>query len=242
MTSSADRPRRAAAAFAAAALLAAVLAATAAGSPPAGPAAADGVPAALAGRVRALVAAKWALAPAEIEIEWGTAPPGLDAEAAVELAGRGADGWFHAVCGEGAGRSALRLRAGVRETVRVSVRPLAAGERLAAQDVRDTLRLRWGPPRPAEATPQEGWEVRRPVAAGETLAWPAVAPPPVIAAGEPVEMVWRRGPVRVSLEGVAAHAARRGENVRIRVGNRPGSRTGIALAPGLVGLATGERR
>jgi flagella basal body P-ring formation protein FlgA len=74
------------------------------------------------------------------------------------------------------------------------------------------------------------------------VARPAVAPPPLVAAGEPVRMVWRQGGVNIVLEGIALNGARRDEVVRARVQGRSGRLAGRAIAPGVVELGTGGIR
>ena len=81
----------------------------------------------------------------------------------------------------------VRVRAGVYDTAYVAARALRAGTRLRPGDVREELRLRWGPPRgEAVSPPGHGWEVRRPLIVGDELIWPAVSSPPVVHAGAEV--------------------------------------------------------
>jgi flagella basal body P-ring formation protein FlgA len=63
----------------------------------------------------------------------------------------------------------------------------------------------------------------------------------VIAVGDPVQFVWGRGGVQVSIRGVALNAARPGEPVRARAPGRAGSLTGTATAPGLAMLVGAPR-
>jgi flagella basal body P-ring formation protein FlgA len=197
---------------------------------------------ALEERVAARIAAVWGVPAAALGLWWG-AFPGRGAPSAddsVRVCGNGADGWF--VVELGAGRRAVRVRAGLEDTVVVAARPLASGARLEAGDLVSAVRMHWGPPAPRAARPGEGWEVRRPLAAGEVAARPAVAPPPLVAAGEPVRMVWRQGGVNIVLEGIALNGARRDQVVRARIQGRSGRLAGRAIAPGVVELGTGGIR
>jgi flagella basal body P-ring formation protein FlgA len=125
----------------------------------------------------------------------------------------------------------------------VAARALPRGAALQAGDLRAEARTAWGPPaRTPEQTPAPGWELRRPVAAGQSLAWPASAPPPLVRAGEPVRVEWRRGAVTVATSGVAQNAARAGETVRVRVPGRLGRLQGSATGPGTVTLVDGGGR
>ncbi|MBK7367729.1 MAG: flagella basal body P-ring formation protein FlgA [Candidatus Eisenbacteria bacterium] len=65
--------------------------------------------------------------------------------------------------------------------------------------------------------------MRRPIRANDLVAVPSVAPPPFVVAGEPVRFEWRSGDVEVSVMGIALNSARRGEQVRARLEERPGA-------------------
>jgi flagella basal body P-ring formation protein FlgA len=229
--------RSSASALLLAALLAAPSVGRAAASPP------DGaiLPPALAARVAACVAERWDVPADAVRLACGRGTVAATAESPLRLAGRGTDGWFTLVLDPGASATALRLRAGVERTVWVAARPLAAGQRLEAADLRAEPRVRWGPPAPDGEAPGPGWEVRRALAPGEPLARPAVAPPPLVASGEPVRLVWERAGVQVAVAGVALNSARRGESVRVRVEGHPERLTGIAIAPGIATLHDGGK-
>lgn len=213
-------------------LIAALAAPMAVGSP---------APPGLCDRVAGEIAARWQVPAERIVLEWGRLPAGpLEVGPTPRLSGRGVDGWFVVQLGQGEATSAVRVRAGVRDTAVVAARALASGERLVLADVRCELRPRWGPPAASTSPrPGPGWEVRRPLAAGEEITWPSAVAPPVIAAGAPVEMVWTRGSVRVSVTGIALHAARLGETVRVRLEGQ--QRVGTAVGPGLASLTRGEK-
>jgi flagella basal body P-ring formation protein FlgA len=157
-----------------------------------------------------------------------------------QLAGRGLHGWFTAVLRPaGPDAVALRVRAGVIRTVPVAARDLPAPGRLAASDVRREARVQWGAPMPGDLEVGPGWEVRRPVAAGEELAPPAVAPPALVVAGQPITLRWQRGAVEVTLPGTALHTARAGETARATVPGRPGRLEGRVTGPGTITLGGG---
>jgi len=203
------------------------------------------VPAPLSARVAEAVARAWRVPADAVRLAWPRtpAPAGLDPEAPLRLTGRGLDGWFAVVLRPGdAEATAFRVRAGVEDTVVVAARPLAAGALITADDLRLEPRPHCGPPSGERAArPEPGWEIRRPLATGEIVAWPAVAAPPLVATGRPVQFVWERGGVLVSVRGMALHSARRGDVVRARVDGRPGRLSGTVTAPGTAVLEGGTR-
>lgn len=204
----------------------------------AGPAAAQtvvpepAVPEALAARVAQAVGDAWAADAAGIVLEWGRRTGGpLETDTPFKLLGRGDDGWFVVTFSPaGAHAEAVRLRAGVRDSIPVAARAVRAGARLVPEDIVLAARHAWGPPA-RHVRPGPGWEVRRALAAGDPLTGSAVVPPSVVNAGDPVRFVWARGGVSVAVEGVALNAARIGEPVRGRVEGRTGPLNGIVTGP-----------
>lgn len=207
---------------------------------------AAGVSRPLAARVTARLADAWRVPAEQLRLEWGTVAgedaPGDDAP--FRVLGRGEGGWFVVVFHPADSAAvAVRLRAGIEFPVAVATRPLAGGARIGEGDLREELRVRWGrPPADALVTPAVGWEVRRPVRAGEVVTPPAVATPPLVRAGEPVRLEWLSGGVQVSVVGIALNTARAGETVRARLEERPARLTGTVTAPGTAVLATGGGR
>ena len=126
---------------------------------------------------------------------------------------------------------------GARDTILVARHDLARGVAITHADV-DTV-ISTAPARgsrPGERGPITGWLTRRVIRAGEPLQAPAVEPPPLIARGARVTVVWETAGLRVTREGTAVGAAHRGERVVVRV---DGARrlTGIASAAGIVTVA-----
>jgi flagellar basal body P-ring formation protein FlgA len=78
-----------------------------------------------------------------------------------------------------------------------------------------------------------GWVTRRAIRAGEPLREPAVAPAPVIRAGEPVEAIWRQGGLELRVRGVALANAVAGQRVAVRLDTRR-RLEGTAAGPGQV--------
>lgn len=200
----------------------------------------------LAARVAARLADLWDVPATEIRLAWGRSTdagsPGGDAP--FRVVGAGAGGWFVVVFHPAESTAvAVRVRAGVERPVMVATRPLGSGGRIAAGDVREEVRVHWGSPRPdSSQVPAEGWEVRRAIRKGEVVAPPAVSPPPLVLAGEPVRLEWVSGGVQVSVVGIALNSARRGETVRARLEERPARLSGTVTAPGIAVLASGGRR
>jgi flagella basal body P-ring formation protein FlgA len=199
----------------------------------------------MAAGVSAWLAREWGVSERAVRLEWGRPSGALPGGALpFRVTGRGVAGWLVVVF-DPSGRSAVavRLRAGVEDTVLVAARPLVAGTLLGPADVRPESRVCWGPPTPpSESRPGPGWEVRRALATGEALARPAVAPPMLVVAGEPVRLVWTEGAVQISVVGIALNGARQGEPVRARVEGRSDRLAGTATAMGTVAISSGGDR
>jgi flagella basal body P-ring formation protein FlgA len=189
----------------------------------------------LAARVAEAVARSWAVDTTGLVLSWGSGALGdLPDASGFRLLGNGDGGWY-AVTFEPRGRPpvAVRLRVGVTVPRLVAARALRPGMTLVEGDLRAEPHVQWGPPLADLAPrPAAGWLVRRAVAAGEALVPPRVAPPPVIAAGQPVRVHWSEGNVSVALEGTALNDAVVGETVRVRTGRRTGVLIGTVVAPG----------
>jgi flagella basal body P-ring formation protein FlgA len=100
--------------------------------------------------------------------------------------------------------------------VAVAAHALARGEVLSADDIelRDTATTR------AMVDTNQivpGWVTRRAIAAGEVLRAPAVVPPVVVAANQPVEVEWQDQNIRMTVRGIAARNASMGERVTVRM-------------------------
>lgn len=203
------------------------------------------ISATLAGRIAASIADVWQVESDVVHLEWGALQldrPLLD-DVPFRVVGRGTDGWF-AVVFESNDRAtvAARVHAGVEDTVVAATRPLTSGTRLQAGDYERTVKVQWGPPRSNSAVlPGVGWEVRRGIASGTELTTPAVTEPYAVTVGAPVQLVWQRGSVEVSVSGVAMNAARIGDRVKARLDGRSGRVNGIVTAPGVAKILGGNR-
>lgn len=147
--------------------------------------------------------------------------------------------------------------------VAVAARPIARGAVLEGADIAmvpDTLRAyrerpagatngavnggagAWqatGPAADAANAPvQPGWVARRPIAAGEPLRAPAVAPPVAVRYGQAVRCVYRTEGLAVTVAGTAVADAPVGARVAVRVeGNGRARRLeGTVIGPALVQL------
>ena len=200
----------------------------------------------LAARVAARIADSWRVPVGQVRLLWGhSSGAGSPAdETTFRVLGRGEDGWFVVVFDPAASAAvAVRVRAGVERPVMVASRSLPAGSRLTDGDLREEMRVHWGvPASDSVLAPAAGWEVRRLLAAGEVVAAPAVAAPPLVFAGQPVRMEWQRGGVEVSVMGIALNSAHRGETVHARLEERPARLTGTVVAPGTAVLVAGGAR
>lgn len=200
---------------------------------------------ALEARVAERIADAWKVPVHCLRVQWGRSSSGESpsADAAFKVMGRGEGGWYVVVFDPAdAHATAVRVRAGVEQPVMVAARPLRAGTRIAAGDLVEEVRVHWGAPaQDSTLTPMPGWEIRRPIATGEVVMAPAVLPPPLVVAGEPVELQWLSGGVQVSVVGIALNSASQGETVRARIEERPARLTGTVTAPGRAVLAGGRR-
>lgn len=88
--------------------------------------------------------------------------------------------------------------------------------------------------------PVAGWVTRRLISEGEPLREPAVAPPPLIKAGDAVQVVYREGSMELRVAGRAMNAAVAGGRVTVRVDTERRFE-GVATAAGLVRLDTPSR-
>lgn len=207
------------------------------------------IPQGLRDLARARVAELWGIAEDRIVMEWGAPSTPISSASPFDLRliGRGKDGLFTAALqprdNPATRLLTARIRAGVMDTVIVATRAVNSGELLGCEDMTQEARVVWGPPAKTRyERPREGWEVRRSVAAGEALLWPAVQPPRAIEAGEAVRLFWARGGVRIEVEGVALNSARIGETVRARVAGRRDRLAGTVTAPGSAVLFAGGDR
>ena len=200
----------------------------------------------LAERVIGRIAEQWQVAPESVCLKWGRgaeAIPPIE-ETEFRIVGKGSDGSFAVVFDRSNGEAvAVRVRAGIQDTVMVASHPIDAGSLIGEADLRSEVRLAWGVPwADRVGPPGPGWEVRRRLEAGEIAIWPAVLPPSLVVAGEPVRMEWTRGAVMISVTGLALNSARRGEIVQARVSGRRGRLNGIATAAGKAVLVIGGIR
>jgi flagella basal body P-ring formation protein FlgA len=204
------------------------------------------LPRALAHRVATRLADLWRVPVGDVRLAWGLSSGAAAPEegAPFRVLGDGAGGWFVVVFHPSDSSAvAVRMRAGVERPVMVAARPLRAGGAIAAGDLREEVRVHWGAPlSDSLVLPGVGWEIRRPVRTGEVVTPPAVTAPPLVVAGEPVRFEWRSGDVEVSVMGIALNSARRGEQVRARLEERPARLTGTATAPGIAALGAGGTR
>lgn len=200
----------------------------------------------LAERIAGRIAEHWQVAPEVVCLKWGRGAEAIPpvAETEFRVIGRGTDGSFAVLFNRPGGEAlAVRVRAGVRDTVMVAAHPVDAGCLIGEADLRPEVQLSWGVPRADRfGLPGPGWEVRRRLEVGEVAVWPAVLPPPLVTAGEPVRMEWTSGAVLISVTGTALNSARGGEMVQARVSGRRGRLNGIATAAGTATLSMGGIR
>lgn len=204
------------------------------------------IPEGLESRVISAVAAMWSVSEEQLEVEWGTIV-GEDAALSTDAEFRllpGTRGAFVVEFRKADGSPlAVRLRAGVLDTVVVAARPLAVGATLQEQDLSFAQRSRWGPPGESSApVPEAGWVVRRAVASGDILEEPTVQRPLLVRPGSRVTLVWQRNSVRVSVVGSAINGGALGDEVRVRLDDRHGRVRGVVTGEGVARLTSGGKR
>lgn len=107
-----------------------------------------------------------------------------------------------------------------------AARDLERGHMLSAADIR-------AEPTDPRALQLVGWVTRRTIRAGEPLRAPAVAPPPLVRAGETVSVRLVAAGITVARDGTAMMAGALGDRVRIRFGGQH-SLTGVVAGPSTV--------
>jgi len=193
-------------------------------------------------QAREIVAAKWNVAPTDLQLEWGRPRNGetLPAGSGIELLGGGRSGHWIAsfsIPGSEAEKTTVALRAGVILNQPVARIPLSRGDILEAQHIEYQPAVQWGPPA-SEPTPVEpGWVAQRPIGIGDQLSTPAVRPPLLVFSGRPVQIIWSSGALKISLQGEAVGSAALGEQVFVRTdeGHRM---AGIVTGPATVLLSS----
>jgi flagellar basal body P-ring formation protein FlgA len=118
-----------------------------------------------------------------------------------------------------------------------AARDLPRGHTLTAEDIGRAEGARRGTD--GEAAVGPGWVTRRGIREGEPLREPAVAPPPVVRAGETVEVIWRQGGMELRARGTALGSAVAGQRVAVRLDTRR-RLEGTAAAPGQVLVSRSE--
>lgn len=191
-------------------------------------------PPAVVSEATALVASTWDTDPESLVLDWGRLPslPDSLTNASFRLGGSGRNGWFVLTITPNDGRPvAITLRAGIPQRLPVATTALTVGRQITDADRTWEERVAWGAPSASTSVDPVGWDVRRPIAAGDVLAAPVVRAPLLISAGDPVTFVWTQGRVRMERIAPAQAAARAGDLVRAQVGEA--RLVGRVVAPGV---------
>lgn len=119
----------------------------------------------------------------------------------------------------------------------VAARRIARGTILRAADItiaRVPMRIdAFGIARPDTTPVTPGWIARRVIQRGEVLRSPAVAPAPLVAAGQPVQFTYLQDGLELTLDGVAPVAGSLGDTIPVRLGARRRV-TGVVAGPARV--------
>lgn len=201
------------------------------------------VPAPVARRVTQLVSQRWQVPASRVRLVWrgvadvaraDTAGAGLEL-----LPGQEGGGWFTLVVPVRAPAGVVRwsVRAGVAEHALVAAHDLPRRAAIGVGDAVDSVIVRWGAPNRTVAA-QMGWVTHRPVRAGEVLDAPTVEPPPLIGEGDPVQLVWARGRIQLTLTGVAIGRTQAlGQPARVRLADGR-TLSGVAIGPDRIRAVT----
>lgn len=134
--------------------------------------------------------------------------------------------------------SATNVSAQARMTWPRATRALQRGETLRAEDfvLADTvIAWHWKEPSTDTITAVAGWVTRRPIAEGEFMHTPSIAPANAITMGSTVKILYQDGPVRLTLTGTATNNATLGAPVGVRI-DKNRRLDGIAVGPNTVRL------
>ncbi|MEO7998672.1 MAG: flagellar basal body P-ring formation chaperone FlgA [Gemmatimonadaceae bacterium] len=134
--------------------------------------------------------------------------------------------------------SATNVSAQARMTWPRATRALLRGEVLKADDyvlADTTIVWRWKEPSADTITAVAGWVTRRPIAEGEFMHTPSIAPANAITMGSTVKILYQDGPVRLTLTGTATNNAAIGAPVGVRL-DKNRRLDGIAVGPNTVRL------
>ncbi|MEO6445737.1 MAG: flagellar basal body P-ring formation chaperone FlgA [Gemmatimonadaceae bacterium] len=135
--------------------------------------------------------------------------------------------------------SSLSL-AGPTQLVPVATRRLPRGTVLRESDMTVARVALRGPASAQPAAVTAGWVTRRVVLAGEVLREPAVAPAPLVAAGQRVQFTYMQNGLQLTFDGVAMAAGSLGDAVAVRLGAKRRV-TGLVSGPARV-VATDSSR
>ena len=119
-----------------------------------------------------------------------------------------------------------------------ATRALLRGEVVNASDfvLADTvITWTWKVASADTMTAVAGWVTRRPIAQGEFMHGPSIAPASVITLGSSVKALWQDGNVRLTLTGTATNNAALGAPVGVRI-DKDRRLDGIAVGPNIVRL------
>lgn len=134
--------------------------------------------------------------------------------------------------------SATDASAQARMTWPKATRAIQRGEVVRAEDfvlADTTIVWHWKEPSADTMTVIAGWIARRPIAQGEFMHGPSIAPSNVIAVGSSVKVLWQDGPVHLTLMGTATNNAALGAPVGVRI-DKNRRLDGIAVGPNTVRL------
>lgn len=134
--------------------------------------------------------------------------------------------------------SATDASAQARMTWPKATRALQRGEVVRSEDfvlADTTIVWHWKEPSTDTMKAVAGWITRRPIAQGEFMHGPAIAPSNVIALGSSVKVLWQDGPVHLTLTGTATNNAALGAPVGVRI-DKNRRLDGIAVGPNTVRL------
>lgn len=114
--------------------------------------------------------------------------------------------------------------------VAVAARALARGATLGASDIAWRCVAVDGRFARRQTAVAPGWLVRRIMRAGEVLRTPAVAPSPLVAAGQTVTFTVQEDGLALTLDGIAPIAGSLGDTIPVRLGARRRV-TGVVAGP-----------
>lgn len=183
-------------------------------------------------RIRDAIGRQWGVPSERIVVAVTRGPDSLKDDTPFELRGGTGGRFVVSFRPVDASPVTVALRAGARQNVSIARRSLLAGQVIDSLDIRLGERTVWDRPDPDVRMALPGWMVRANIPAGHAVLPPSAVPPMDVVGGARIDVVWKRGPVEITVGGVALNAGRVGQTIHVRLDNQRGRARATVLGPG----------